>query len=171
MKRGLMVIGWLLVVGAGEIAAQQGPQRRARMGMEIRGSEVEAILRLRDRLELTEDQVARLDEVRRESVARRSEQMARMAELRSQLAAGQVRRSELMAAMEEHQDANRAFAQERQEFVDGLLTEAQRATLDELRPRGRQLRARGRWMPQRGAFRGPRAAPFRGRVRMWQRAE
>jgi hypothetical protein len=92
--------------------------------------------------------------------------MARMAELRSQLAAGQVRRSELMAAMEEHQDANRAFAQERQEFVDGLLTEAQRATLDELRPRGRQLRARGRWMPQRGAFRGPRAAPFRGRVRM-----
>ena len=146
--------------------------RSARMGqmgtgMRVGGSRVEAILRMSERLELTEDQIAQLDEVRRESVARQAEQGARMAELRSRLAAGQARRSELMEAMEEHEDANRAFAEERQEYVDSVLTEAQRAELEELRPRRRQIRARGRWMPQRGrAFRGPRAAPFGGRMRM-----
>jgi hypothetical protein len=119
VMRGVLASGALLLLGSVSIEAQG----------------VEAIMRARERLELTEEQVRQLDAIRREAVAQRTEEMARIAELRSQLEAGQIRRSELMAAMEDQRDARRARAEERRASIDALLTEAQRESLEQTRRR------------------------------------
>jgi Spy/CpxP family protein refolding chaperone len=151
---GLLVLGALIAIGAVDVAAQdQDVQRRDR----ARGPDVEAIMQLRERLALTENQIAELDVVRRESVARRSAEMAEMAELRSRLRAGQIRRSEVMARMEERRDANQGLTEERRARVESILTDEQLTTLDELQLRRRAFR-RGR----QSARRGPRG-DFDGR--------
>ena len=132
VRRGLLTAGALLVLGA------------ARM----EGQGVEAILRASERLELTEQQAQQLDEIRREAVAQRSAEMARLAELRSQLAAGQIRRSEVMAAMEDQQEARRTRAEERRASIDAVLTEAQRESVQQMRRRvDRQRPQTGRARP------------------------
>ncbi|HET9947700.1 MAG TPA: Spy/CpxP family protein refolding chaperone [Longimicrobiales bacterium] len=149
-----LLMGTLAMAGAGGVEAQS----------------VESILRARERLELTEDQVSRLDQIRAREVEARAAEEARIAELRSQLAAGQIRRSELMAAIEERQDARRARAEERRAEVDSILTEEQRATAERLRVRagrpgpgrfqrgiGPRFGPRGRFGPARPGARGGRA--------------
>jgi Spy/CpxP family protein refolding chaperone len=146
IKRGLLAAGAFLALGA----------------TAIQGQGVEAIMRERERLELTEQQVQQLDAIRQEAVAERTAERARIAELRSQLEAGQIRRSELMAAMEEQQDARQARAEERRASIDAILTEAQRESLQEVRRRADRQRpgvARG------GRGSGPRARPGSGSPR------
>lgn len=145
MKRGVFVAGMAAAVGSAAVEAQN----------------VESVLRARERLELTEQQVQQLDQIRRAAVQERAAEMARMSELRSQLEAGQIRRSELMAAMEDQQDARRARAEERRASLQSILTDEQRASLEEMRrraPRGRPgVGSRG------DARRGPRMGPAQGR--------
>ncbi|HUG37579.1 MAG TPA: Spy/CpxP family protein refolding chaperone [Candidatus Limnocylindrales bacterium] len=112
-------MGVLLVLGAAPMEAQS----------------VEAIMRARERLELTEQQVQQLDAIRREAVAQRSTDMAQIAEVRSQLEAGQIRRSELMAAQEDRQEARQARAEERRASIDAVLTDEQRETVQQMRRR------------------------------------
>jgi len=125
---------------------------------------VESIMRARERLELTEQQIQQLDALRRESVQRRNAEMAQIAELRSQLEAGQARRSDLMAAMEDQQEARQATAEQRRASIDAVLTEAQRETLQQMGRRDRRQRAGARPRAGQGPVRGPRAgvAPGRG---------
>jgi chromosome segregation ATPase len=134
------VVGALLVFGlliAGGPVAAQG---------------VEAIMRARETLALTEDQISRLDAIRREVVAERSAAQAEMAELRSQLSAGQIRQSQLMAAQEERADAAQGRAEDVRARVDAVLTEEQRAQVEQMRTRA-----------QRGGGRRPAVARGGGR--------
>ncbi|MEQ1855033.1 MAG: Spy/CpxP family protein refolding chaperone [Longimicrobiales bacterium] len=108
----------------------------------ISGQGVEAIMSARETLELSADQIQRLDAIRREIVAQRSAEMAEMAELRSQLAAGQVRRSEVIAAQEDRQAAAEGRAEERRTRIDAVLTEEQRTAVDQMRTRADRVRDR-----------------------------
>jgi hypothetical protein len=141
MKRGLLASGALLAIGATALEAQS----------------VEAIMRARERLELTEEQIGQLDAIRRETVAQRTAEMAQRAELRSQLEAGQIRQSELMAAMEDQRDAREARAEERRASIDAILTDVQRESVQQMRRRAdRQRPGVG---PRGGQGFGPRVAP------------
>jgi hypothetical protein len=122
---------------------------------ELSAQSVEFILRYREELELTEQQIQQLDALRREMVQARSAEMAEMAELRSQLAAGSIRESQVMALRERQQDAQAARAEQRQARIDQILTLDQREELLTLRRQG--LRGRGVLGPRR-----PGIAPGRG---------
>lgn len=157
-----LLLGAITILGAAGVAAQAADDADRRS----RGfARVEAIMQMRDRLELTEDQLATLDEIRRAEVERRTADAAELAEVRSQLAAGQIRRSELMAFMEERRDARTGTANEVRERVDGVLSEAQLEELQEMRGQARAY-ARGRSEARRGdrrAFRGDRPGLRGGR--------
>jgi Spy/CpxP family protein refolding chaperone len=111
-------------------------------GRSIEAQGVEGIMRARETLALTEDQISQLDAIRREVVAQRSAEQAEIAELRSQLAAGQIRQSELMAAQEDRADAAQARGEDVRARVDAVLTEEQRAQVELLRSRGQRVGAR-----------------------------
>lgn len=126
MRKGAIVLGALALFGAGSASGQS----------------VEAIMRARETLALTDDQIGRLDAIRREIVSQRSAEMAEMSELRSQLAAGQIRQSEVMAAQEDRQAAAEGRAEERRARIDAVLTEEQRAQVEQLRTRADRVRDR-----------------------------
>jgi hypothetical protein len=107
------------------------------------GQGVEAIMRARESLALTEAQISQLDAIRREIVAERSAEQAEMAELRSQLSAGQIRQSEVMAAQEDRQAAAEGRVEARRARIDAVLTEEQRASVELLRNRADRVRDRG----------------------------
>jgi hypothetical protein len=138
MKRSVIVLAAVAALGAVDVAGQG----------------VEAIMRARETLALTEDQISRLDAIRREIVAERSREQAEMAELRSQLAAGQIRQSQVMAAQEERQAAAEGRLEERRARIDAVLTEEQRASVELLRTRADRVR---------GNRPGPGAGPRIGR--------
>ena len=120
------IAGALLVLGGGRVAGQN----------------VEGIMRARETLALTEDQISRLDAIRREVVAQRSAERAEMDELRSQLSAGQIRQSELMAAEEERVDAAQGRAEDVRTRIDAGLPEEQRASVEQMRTRADRVRGR-----------------------------
>jgi hypothetical protein len=111
-------------------------------GRPVAAQGVEAIMRARETLALTEDQISRLDAIRRDVVAQRSAEQAEIAELRSQLSAGQIRRSQLMAAQEERADEAQRRADDVRARVDAVLTEEQRAQVEQLRTRAERVGAR-----------------------------
>jgi hypothetical protein len=115
-------------------------------------------MRARETLALTEDQISRLDAIRREIVAERSAERAELDELRSQLSAGQIRRSELMAAQEARADAAQARAEDVRARIDAVLTEEQRAQVEQMRTREARAARRPR-IAERGGF-VPRRAPL-----------
>lgn len=149
MRSGLSAFCALVLVGAAQVGAQS----------------VESIMRASERLELTEEQLESLEAIRRDLVEQRVAEMAEVTELRSQLQAGQIRRSDLMAALEDRRDAARARAEERRASIEAILTEEQTEALQQLR-RSPRLRAERRRPGRRGfrdgrrGPRGPRA--FRG---------
>jgi hypothetical protein len=165
---GVIALSALVSIGATDIRAQpdvEGPQVLPMR----RGPGIEAILQMRERLELTDDQIASLDALRREAVERRSAHRAELAEMRSRLAAGQIQRSAMMAFMEERRaEAEDVRAQE-QARVEALLTEAQLESLQEIRTRGRAF-VRGRAAMRRGGrvMRGGRWPGVRGGRDMWR---
>ncbi len=101
---------------------------------------VERVMQAREELALTDDQVARLDAIRREFVQERTAEMAEMAELQSQLEAGQIRRSEVIAAQEDRAAAAEGRIEERRARVDAVLTDEQRAQVEQMRTRADRVR-------------------------------
>ena len=163
MKRtmgAVVVLSALVATSATDIAGQDEVEDRLR----LRGTQgVEAVMQMRDRLELTEDQITNLDAIRQESVQRRTAEAAELAEVRSQFAAGQIARSDVMAFMEDRRGSDESVADQQRERIDAILTEAQLESLQEARGRTRAF-ARGRSGARRGgrsALRGGRSA-FRG---------
>lgn len=130
----------------GQRGAAMG-QRGAAMGP--RGAGVEMILRQRERLELTEDQVGRLDRIRQQAVERRTAHQAQIAEIRSKVAAGQMERDELREQVQALRDGFEGVRTQEREQVEAILTEAQRETLQQ-------------WGAQARAFRMGRASALRG---------
>lgn len=158
---GMIALGALITIGANDIAGQQGQNRNRGEVTMRRGQGVEAIMQMREQLELTEAQLSSLEEIRRETIQRRVATLAEAAEVRSQLSAGQIKRSEMMAFMEDRQEANAGVAEAVRERVSGILTEDQRASLQEIGAR-RQAFARGQARGNRGGSVGVRGG-FRGR--------
>lgn len=150
MKRSIgitIVLTALAGSGAVDIAAQDevAERRRGR-----RGPAVEAIMQMRDRLELTDGQIAELETIRRESVQRRNAEMAELNEMRSQLAAGQIQRSDMMAFMEDRREANAGLSEQRGAQLEAVLSEDQLGTLEQIRGNARAF-ARGRASGIRGS--------------------
>lgn len=131
-----------LAVGVVGVSAQEPAEDEGRVGLR-RGTSAEMIMSMRKRLELTEAQLSALDEIRRETVQRRSAEMADMAEMRSRLRAGQIRRSEMMAFIEDRQEANQGLAEQRRARVEAVLSEAQIEALRSMRRGGRDGLRRG----------------------------
>lgn len=142
-------------------AGERGP--RGMMGMRGRdmgpgGGGVEMLMRMRDRLELTEDQIQALDEIRAQQVERRTAHQAQMAELHSRVQAGEVDISELREAVEARREAARAMREAQRERVEAVLTDGQKETLQELGHRARTFE-RGR---RAGMRQGARSAMRHG---------
>ena len=168
MWRAVMAAAVLMASSGLELTAQEGPPRER--GPRVRGDVgVESIMSMRERLELKDDQVAQLDAIRAENVAERNAFRSEMTEMQSRLRAGQIRRSEIMAFMEERQDGRVGVAEARRDRIDGILEPEQRASLEQLRAesrafqRGRQsgrreagMAGRGPGDSERGFRRGPR---------------
>lgn len=142
-----------------DAVAQRGPRGDRGPGM-APGGGVEMLMRMRTRLELTDEQVERLDAIRRESVERRAAHRAEMDELRSQVAAGERTREELREAMEARREAARAMRDAQRERVEAVLNEAQLQQVEVMRARmegfrrGRAAGERG-MRGMRGGHRGP----------------
>lgn len=143
---GAIALSALIMMSANDISAQQADEARDR-GSLRRGPGVEAIMRMRDGLELTDDQLTALEAIRSQSVQDRNAGMAEMAEMRSQLAAGEIQRSEMMAFMEQRREASAGVADQRRGSIDGILDDSQR---ESLRARGQAVR-RGQMRARRGA--------------------
>lgn len=155
---GAIALGALIVFGANDIGAQdQTTQPQARMAS---GPNAEMIMAMRDRLELTEEQIAAFDQIRREAVELRSSHQAAIAEMRSRLRAGEIERSEMMAFMEDLRSSAPATAQQRRERIEAVLNETQLQTLSELRAERRGF-MRGRASMRRGGRGGRGFRPRR----------
>ena len=158
MTGSVLVLAAMVAAAAGDLAAQPVPVGRRGPQMAGRGAGIEAIMRMRDQLELTDAQVATLDGLRRSNVERRSAEQAFAAELRSRLAAGQVDRDEFTEQMRERRDASRSVADQSRSEVEAVLTDAQRGELEQLRGRARAFAA-GRASAMRGNQGAGRRAP------------
>lgn len=112
---------------------------------------VEGIMRMRDRLELTETQVQQLEQIRREAVERRNAHRSQMDELRSRVRAGEADAAELQEQMEAHRAMSQEMRQAQRERVDAILTEDQRSQLQQMRDRAQAF-----MMGRRSALRGGR---------------
>jgi hypothetical protein len=108
----------------------------------VSGQSVERIMRARETLALTAEQISQLDAIRREVVAQRSAERTEMEELRSRLEAGQIRQSELMAAQEARADAAQGRAEAIRTRIDAVLTEEQRASVELMSTRGPRVGGR-----------------------------
>ncbi|MEK7380748.1 MAG: Spy/CpxP family protein refolding chaperone [Gemmatimonadota bacterium] len=146
----------LAVLGTAPLAAQRGrsPARA--------GATPETAMRLRERLQLTDDQVAKLRAFREEDVAARRDIMNAQLELRSRFRAGEITPEAFREEVRAQREAIRLRNTERGDRVGGVLTDAQRGQLNQLREqRARQQLHQGqagghggRMSPQAG--RGPR---------------
>ncbi len=161
LKSSLVMLAVVSLAAPWGVAAQRGPQGRGgpgmdrgmagmqRMGQARGGSGVEAILRMKDRLELTDDQFRQLDELRAASVQHRNAQRAVMEEYRSKIASGQMERSELQTIMESRREEMEGLRSQHQERIQSILTEGQRTQIRELQARARAFQ-RGRASAMRG---------------------
>jgi len=176
---GTLVLAMLLGVGALELNAQQNrgirraPNLRQGNVQQFRGPGVfgkpgfnrappsgpEQVMRMRDRLQLTDEQINQLDDIRRENVQRRTTAMAEMAELKSQATAGQINRSDVMSRLKARREEDQAMSKPG-ERVMSILTDQQREVLGETKMRSLRARSgnargmRGRGSP--AGFRGPK---------------
>ena len=152
MKRTMGGAALLLAVMAGapiQVDAQQGARGVRGQAMGSRGAGIEMIMRQKDRLELTEAQVSRLDEIRKESVQRRTAHQAQMAELRSRVAAGQADRSAFLEQARAMREGAAAVQTQQRERIEAVLDEAQKEKLQQ-------------WGQQARAFRMGRQSALRG---------
>jgi len=173
MTGGAIVLSVLMATAASDIQAQDASVDSVnRRGRRIGGQGIEMIMSMRERLELTEDQLASLEEMRRGSVETRNARAAEMAEMRSQLQAGQIRRSDMMAFMEDRRDAAGDVAAEHRQRIEGILTEAQIETLQAASRRGQRAVRGGQRV--RGAAGWQGRAGFRngrGQARAWRQGQ
>lgn len=129
--------------------AQRGFRANQGPGIADRGQGVEMVLRLRDRLELTDPQVEQLNALRQEAVERRSAHQAQMDELRSRVMAGEMTRAELLEIAQARREGGQEVRDQQRERVEAVLNEDQLQELETIRATARGF-ARGRASAQRG---------------------
>lgn len=148
MTGGVLVLA-MLATGAVELMAQQGFQGRRGQAADGRRGGAEAVMGMRDRLELTDDQINSLEALRRSNVQSQNDQFSATNELRSQLQAGQIDRSEFNDTMRAQREANRDLAGQQRSEIEAILTEEQIESIRETQGRARAF-ARGRASMRRG---------------------
>lgn len=136
-RKRLTLIALVAGVAVAPLFAQQSPepQPRVRRGRQLqtpRNQSPEIALRLRERLHLTEDQVAQLQARRQDLIELRSQQRHELAELRSKFRSGDLTREQLREQMTAQRERARALASDRAGMGD-VLTEAQREQLGTIR--------------------------------------
>mgnify|MGYP001559108278 CR=1 FL=1 len=160
MKRtmgGAALLAAVMALAPLQVDAQMGPRDQGGMMAGPRGAGVEMILRQKERLELTDDQVKQLDQIRRESVQRRTAHQAEMAELASKVRAGQMEASALREQMQARREGAADIREQQRELVEAVLNDAQKEKLQDWG--GRALAFQ---MGRQSAMRGGQA--FRGRA-------
>ncbi len=147
----------MTALGPLESTAQRGRSGSRGPAAGVPGEGVELVMRLRDRLDLTEIQLEQLEEIRRQSVARRSAARAEMQDLHSRMRAGELEGGVMPDLMAERREQVEATVEEHRELLSQILTAEQQEQLEELRREGRSLR---RGSPSRGSM-GPRGRALR----------
>lgn len=161
MMSGAVVFTAVLALAPLHMAAQQGPRAQRAQAMGARGGGVEMILRQRQTLELTENQIKQLDQIRQEAVQRRTAHQAEMAELRSKVMAGDMEPAALQEQVEARRIAAQAIQKGQQERVQAVLTDAQKQKIQQWTAQARAFQ-RGRMSALRGDRPGMRQG-MRGR--------
>lgn len=164
-----MALFTVLAAGVADADGQAGERRRGLRS----GIDVENVMSIRDRLELDDQQIEQLDAWRSERVARRSEERARIDEMRSQLRAGKIARNDMMAYMAERRDAMRGTEEESRTRLEAILDGSQMQMYEGIL-RERRAFARGRASGMRGArggLRGRASGMRGGRGGVWARDE
>jgi hypothetical protein len=147
-----MLVRTLFTLGLGALLAvpalSQNPSTRPDRG---RGAlPVEAALRHRQRLQLTEPQTAVLRSMREESVKLRQAEMAARLDITSRFRAGELSREAFRAQVRSRREALRPQLETRRGELERALDETQRAALREM------VRENRRGMRQGGREFGPR---------------
>ena len=98
-------------------------------------SGVEAVLRQKTELGLTDQQVAQLEAIRKEEVTRRQNESRDMIDFESRYQAGLIDRDAWRDEMERRSDTRTTAARAVRDRIEGILTEEQRERLQERRYR------------------------------------
>ncbi len=140
-------------------ANAQRAGRGNRGGMRSAGAE--NLLRIRERLELSEEQIGQLQEIRVIALEQRKERAVELLDVQSRWRAGELERDEWRELMAERRETNREQGAQHREQISAILTDEQRQRVASLRPQ----RAGPRRGVSGGRFRnGPRGVRgFRGR--------
>lgn len=152
MKRtmgGAVLLAALVALAPAQMDAQAGPRGQRAMGPALRGGGVEMILNQKERLELTDDQVKQLDQIRQEAVQRRTEHQAQMAEFRSKVRSGQEKPEALREQVAARREVAAAMQEAQRARVEGILNDAQKEELQDWAQQGRAFR-----MGRQSALRG-----------------
>jgi hypothetical protein len=168
MMSGTVILAAAMVLAPLHIAAQQGPRAQRGQAAGPRGAGVEMILRQRETLELTDDQVKQLDQIRQEAVERRTAHQAEMSEMRSRVRAGTATPEELRTQMEARRTIAETMQQAQRERVESVLSDAQKEKLQQWQGQARAFRM-GRMSAMREGMRGARQSA-RG-MREFQRGQ
>jgi len=108
-----------------------GPGTRG-IGIRDRAPAAERVLAVREHLQLRDDQLQELEEMRREAVDRRMAALGEVEELRSRVRAGDLARDELRAHVRERFEVAREVREQDRERLEGLLDEGQLEAWQEL---------------------------------------
>ncbi len=148
------------VVMAIPAEAQRG---QGGLGMRARTGCAESALRLREGLELNDQQVSQLEALRTSCMERQQSHQAEALEMRSQLAAGQITVEDYRTAMEARRETASAAQDATRTRLEEILTEEQMTELT--RSQARLARGVMRGMQGRGqmGMRGRGHQGFRGR--------
>ena len=171
MMGGAALLAAMMALTPPTAEAQRGARGQREMMMRRGQPGIEHIMRLRERLELSEDQIARLDVIRAEVVQHRAGHQAQMAELRSQVMAGELEAAAAREQAEIRREQGEAFAEDVRSRVEAILSDAQREELEDVVGRARAFRqgrasalrdGRRSFRSGRGAMRGGQRAFRRG---------
>lgn len=157
MTSGAAMFAAVMVLAPLHIAAQQGPRAQRGQAAGPRGAGVEMILRQRETLELTDDQVKQLDQIRQETVQRRIAHQGEIAELRSRVLAGELQMAEVRAQAEARRTSAEAIQTAQRERIESVLNDAQKQKIQQFQMQARAFRA-GRASAMRGDRQGMRGA-------------
>jgi hypothetical protein len=154
----------LFVLGLGAALAtpafsqhHHGPRGQQGPGAGPQGIPVEAALRHREQLKLTEKQVADITVLREESLKARQQHMAAMMELSSKVRAGELSREEFQTQMRARRDAVAPTVRQRSDRLNGILDQTQQSALRDMVRTDRQ--GMGWRAEHHGTMGGPRGRP------------
>jgi hypothetical protein len=132
--RSLLTLGLGIAVAAPVFA--QGPRGghhgQGGDGPRQRPVGVEAALRHREQLKLTERQVADLSALREETVKARQQRFNEVLALSSRFRAGELSREEFRSQMHQRRDAMAPAGRQQTERLHGILDETQRTALHDM---------------------------------------